>query len=101
MGKIVTLEFCSIQQDSRTSNDIGMKLGPVTKLEKTKKTKSRMFDVDIMSENCHIVVIFCFFGQFGAVGRPDSKSYVFSNSDLLCYETASGNLRQVSHHCFE
>ena len=68
-----------------------MKLGPVTKLDKRNKTTSKKFDVDVMSENCDVIVIFWIFGQFGAVRRPDSqhrvcKSCVFSNSYLLSYK---------------
>ena len=68
-----------------------MKLGPVTKLDKRNKTTSKKFDVDVMSENCDVIVIFLIFGQFGAVQRPDSghrvcKSYVFSNRNLLSYK---------------
>ena len=67
-----------------------MKLGPVTKLDKRNKTTSKKFDVDVMSENCDVIVIFRIFGQFGAVRRLDSghrvcKSYVFSNGNLLSY----------------
>ena len=82
--------------NSRTSDDIDMKLGPVTKLDKRNKTTSKKFDVDFMSENCDIIVIFRIFGQFGAVRRPDSghrvcKSYVFSNSNLLSYKNWKQN----------
>ena len=68
-----------------------MKLGSVTKLGKRNKAASKKFDVDVMSENCDVTVIFRIFGQFGAVRRPDSgqtvcKSYVFSNSNLLPYK---------------
>ena len=68
-----------------------MKLGPVTKLDKKNKTTSKTFDVDVMSKNCNVIVIFRIFGQFGAVQRPDSghrasKRYVFSNSNLLSYK---------------
>ena len=68
-----------------------MKLGLVTKLDKKNKTTSKKFDVDVMSENCDVIVIFRICDQFGAVRRPDSehrvyKSYVFSNSNLLPYE---------------
>ena len=77
--------------NSRTSDDIDMKLGPVTKLDKRNKTTSKKFDDDVMSENCDVIVIFQIFCQFGAVWRPDSghrvcKSYVFSNSNLLSYK---------------
>ena len=65
-----------------------MKLGPVTKLEKRNKAT---FDVEVVSENCDVFVIFRIFGQFGAVRRLDSgdrasKSYAFSNSNLLSYK---------------
>ena len=49
-----------------------MKLGPVTKLDKRNKIPSKKFDVDVMSGNCDVIVIFWIFGQFGAVRRPDS-----------------------------
>ena len=49
-----------------------MKLGPVTKFDKRKKTTSKKFDVDVMSRNCDVIFIFPIFGQFGAVWRPDS-----------------------------
>ena len=86
-GQSLIKENC---HNSRTSDDIDMKLGPVTKLDKRNKTTSKKFDVDVMSENCDVIVIFRIFGQFGAVRRLDSghrvcKSYVFSNGNLLSY----------------
>ena len=48
-----------------------MKLGPVAKLDKKNKTKLKIFDFDVMLENCDVIVIFQIFGQFGAVQRPD------------------------------
>ena len=68
-----------------------MKLGPVTKLDKRNKATSKKFVVDVISENCDIIVIFWIFGQFGAVWRPDSgfrvcKSYVSDNNNLLSYK---------------
>ena len=67
-----------------------MKLRPVTKLDKRNKTKSKNFDVDIMSENCDVIVFYWISDQFGAVRMPDSghrvcKNYVFSNSYLFSY----------------
>ena len=87
-GQSLIKENC---HNSRTSDDIDMKLGPVTKLDKRNKTTSKKFDDDVMSENCDVIVIFRIFGQFGAVRRPDSghrvcKSYVFSNRNLLPYK---------------
>ena len=69
-----------------------MKLGLVTKLGKRNKTTSKKFDVDAISENYDVIVIFRIFGQFGAIRRPDSghrscKNYVFSNRNLLSYKT--------------
>ena len=77
--------------NSRTSDDIDMKLGPVTKFDKRNKIASKKVDVDVMSENCDVIVIFWIFGQFGAIWRRDSghrvcKSYVFTNSNLLSYK---------------
>ena len=68
-----------------------MKLGPVTKIDKRKKTMSKNFDDDVISGKCDIIVIFRIFGQFGAIWRPDSghrvcKGSVFSNSNLLSYK---------------
>ena len=87
-GQSLIKENC---HNSRTRDDIDMKLGPVTKLDKRNKTTSKKFDDDVMSENCDVIVIFRIFGQFGAVWRPDSghrvcRSYVFSNSNLLSYK---------------
>ena len=58
--------------NSRTRDDIEMKLESLTKLDKKNKIMSKKFDVDLMSENCNVIVIFLIFGQFGAVRRPDS-----------------------------
>ena len=87
-GQSLIKENC---HNSKTSDDVDMKLGLVTKLDKRNKTTSKKFDFDVMSENCDIIVIFRSFGQFEAVRRPDSghrvcKSYVFSNSNLSSYK---------------
>ena len=73
-----------------------MKLRQVTKIDKRNKTMSRKIDVDAMSKNCGVIVIFWISGQFGAVRRPDSghrvcKSYVFSNSNLFSYKNRKQN----------
>ena len=49
-----------------------MKLGPVTKLDKRKKTTSKKLDDDVMTLNCYAIVIFPIFGQFGAIRKPDA-----------------------------
>ena len=73
-----------------------MKLGPVTKLDKRNKTKSKKFDDDIMPLNCDVIVIFPIFGQFGAIRKPDCgrivyKTYIFIKSNLLSYKNCEQN----------
>ena len=46
--------------NSRTSDDIDMKLGPVTNLDKGNKTTSKKIDDDVISENYDVIVIFQF-----------------------------------------
>ena len=67
-----------------------MKLGPVTKLDKSNKTTSKKFDDDIMSRNCDAIVILPIYSQFGAIRKADfgcivCKTYIFINSNLLSY----------------
>ena len=77
--------------NSRTNDDIYMKLGPAIELDKKNKTTSKEFGDEVMSKNYDVIVIFRIFGQFAAIRRPDSahracKSYVFSNRELLSYK---------------
>ena len=62
--------------NSRTSDDTDMKLGPVTKLDKRKKTTSKKFGDDLTSVNCDVIVIFPIYGQFGAIRKPNSARIV-------------------------
>ena len=48
--------------NSRTSDDIDMKLGQVTKLDKRNKTRLKKFDDDVMSGNCDVIAIFSIYG---------------------------------------
>ena len=57
--------------NSRTSNDIDMKLGPVTKLDKKKATASKKVYGDVMSANCDAIIIFSMYDEFGAIRKPD------------------------------
>ena len=73
--------------NSRTSNDIDMKLGLVTKLDKKITATSKNFYDDIMSVNCDVIVIFSIYGQFGAIRKPASgcmvcKTYILINNFL-------------------
>ena len=77
--------------NSRTSDDIDMKLGPVTTLDKINKTTSKKFDDDVIWENCDFIVIFSVYDQFGAIWKPGSRcrvfeSYVFMKNNLLSYK---------------
>ena len=85
-GQSLIKENC---HNSRTSDDIAMKLGLVTKLYKRNKVKK--IDADVMSTNCDVIVICPIYGQFEAIRKPNSarivfKTYIFINSNLLSYK---------------
>ena len=45
-----------------------------------------------MSANCDVIVIFAIYGQFGAIGKPDSGRVVVTfNSNLLSYKNWKQN----------
>ena len=75
-GQSLLKENC---HNSRTSDDVDMKLGSVTKIDKKNRTTSKNFDVDVMSENCDVMVVFRIFGQFGAILMPDSEQTICEN----------------------
>ena len=50
--------------NSRTSDDIDMKLEPVTKIDKRNKTTSKKFDDEVISENCDVISIFLIDSKF-------------------------------------
>ena len=77
--------------NSRTSDDIDIKFGPVTKPNKTNKMTSKKSSDDSISANCDVIVIFSIYGQFGAIQKPDSgriacKTYIFINNNFLSYK---------------
>ena len=78
--------------NSRTSDDIDMKFGPVTQLNKRNKTASKKVHNDVISENWDVIVIFPIYGQFGAIRKLDSKriackSYIFINITFYLTKT--------------
>ena len=84
-GQSLINENC---HNSRASDDIDMKVGPVTRFHKKNKTTSKNFDNYIMSANCDVLVIFLVYGQFRAIRRPSSgrivcKTYISININLL------------------
>ena len=61
-----------------------MKLRPVTKLDKrniaiSKKKKKKKKYNDVISANCDVIV-FCIYGQFAAIRKPDSRYMVYKGS---------------------
>ena len=96
-GQSLIKENC---HNSRASDDIDMKLRPVTKLDKRNKITSKKIDFDVMLKNCDVIVIFRIFGKFGAIRRPDSghrvrKSYVFSNRNLFFLQKLRTELKNL------
>ena len=70
-----------------------MKLGPVTKLDKAKKRRSKQFGYDVMSANYDVIVIFPIYGQFGEIRKPDSGCIVL--------QKLKTELEHLSDYCFE
>ena len=62
--------------NSRTSDDIDTKYGPMTKPDKGNKTTSKKFDYDVISTNFYVIIIFPIYGQFGVILKPDSVPVV-------------------------
>ena len=87
-GQSLIKENC---HNFRTSNDIDMKLGPVTKVDRRNKIMPKKFDDDVMLTNFDVIVIFPIYDQFGAIRNPDSgrifcETYIFINRNLLSYK---------------
>ena len=62
--------------NSKTSDDIDMKLWPVTKIDKRNKTTPKKFDDEVISTNYDVIVIFLIYGQFRSIRKPDSGRIV-------------------------
>ena len=60
-GQSLTKQNC---RNSRTSDDIDMKHGPVTKLDKRNKAILKKTGDDVMLGNCDIILIFPIYSQF-------------------------------------
>ena len=57
---------------SRTSHNIDIKHGPVTKLDKRNTVTSKKFGDNVMSTNGDVIVFFPIYNQFAAIWEPDS-----------------------------
>ena len=90
-GQSLINENC---HNSRTSHDIDMKLGPVTKLNK---------------RNVTLPSFFLIYGQFAAIRKPHSggmvyKTYISINKTLCPTKTENKtkkSLAQLSYYCFK
>ena len=86
-----------------------MKLGPVTKLDKRNKATSKQIDVDVMSENCDVIVIFGFLANLeqsgGRISGTEPAKDMFSvivTFSLTKYKNRTKkSVTQLSHYCFE
>ena len=95
--------------NSTASDDIDKKLGPVTKLDKRKISTSKKFNVDLMSENYDVIVIFGFLANLEQSGDriPDTESakVMFSVIGTICLTKSSNRTKkspaQLSHYFFE
>ena len=56
-GFLVKSLIDKIRHNSRTSNDIDMKLGPLTKLDKRNTTTLKKTDDDVLSTNYVVILI--------------------------------------------
>ena len=105
-GQSLIKENC---HNSRTSDDIVMKLGQGTKLDKRNKATSRKLDVDDMSENCEVIVIFGFLTNLdqsgGQIPYTESAKVMFSVKVTFCFTKTRNRtknyLTQLSHYYFE
>ena len=99
--------------NSRTSDDIDMKLGPLTKIDKRNKAtskkkqkkKRRWHNARKLWRNCHFSDLWPIWSNPEAGFRTDSKKLIFS-LNLTFYLTKAENRTkklktQLSHYCFE
>ena len=86
--------------NSKISDGIGMKLGPITKLDKRNMTTSKKNGNDVISGNCDVIVIFPIYGQFETIRKLDSgciacNTYIFIINNLLSYKKLKTELRNL------
>ena len=58
--------------NSRTSDDIDIKFGAITKIGKENKTTSKKSGNDVMLANYDVIVTFLIYDEFGAIRKPNS-----------------------------
>ena len=86
-----------------------MKPGPVTNLDKRNKATSKKLDVDVMSENCDVIVIFRILANLEQSGcripNTDSAKIMFSVIVTFCFTKTENrtikSITQLLHYCFK
>ena len=74
--------------NSRTSHDIDMKLGPLTKAEKSNTATSKKMDNDVMAEDFDVFAFFTIYGHTVTIRKRDSGPMVYKFSlTVTCYFT--------------
>ena len=86
--------------NSRTSHDIGMKLGAVTKLDKRNTATSKKIDGDAMSSNFDVIVFFFLFMahlQQSGSRIPDAWSIKLMFSLIVTFNLTTPENRTKKH----
>ena len=95
--------------NSRTSHDIDIKLGPVTKLDKRNAATSKKIEADIILTNCGVIVFFQFMANLHPSGTRilDAWSQKLTFSLTLTFRHIKTEnrlkkfLTQLSYYSFE
>ena len=93
----------------RTSHDIDIKLGPITKLDKGNRSTSKEFDDDVTSANCGVVVFFRFMDNLRPSESliPDGWCIKLIFSLIVTFyltepeNSTKKSLTQLLYYCFE
>ena len=86
-----------------------MELEPVTETDMRNKATSKKIDVDVMSEDYDVIVIFLFLANLEQSGGriPDTESAKVLSSVIVTFcltkteNITKKSLTQLSHYCFE
>ena len=71
-----------------------MKLGPVTKIEERNTTTLKEFKDYGMPENCDIIVIFPFYGQFGVIPDAWPVKLIFSSIGTFYHKKTENKIKE-------
>ena len=93
----------------RTSHDIDIKLGPVTKLGKRSLVMAKKIDSDRISKKCSTVTFFLIYVHFAAIRKPNSRCMIYKLifSLTIAFYLAKPEKRtkilftQLYYYCFE